>query len=64
MLWSYSKIDESKVKIIEELESKLNVTLLAFSGQDIKNVELTPENLKLIEEAEEKLGLSLLAVKA
>lgn len=64
MLWSYSKIDESKVKTIEELESKLNVTLLAFSGQDIKNVELTPEDLKQIEEAEEKLGLSLLAVKA
>ncbi|MEZ5334545.1 MAG: hypothetical protein R2741_04545 [Methanolobus sp.] len=46
MLWSYSKIDEAKVKTIEELESKLGITLLAFSGQEIKNAELTSEDLE------------------
>lgn len=63
MLWSYSKLDESTVKAIEELEEKLNVTLLAFSGQNIKNAELSSDALKQIEEAEGKLGLSLVAVK-
>lgn len=63
MLWSYSKVDEAKVKKIEELEKKLNVTLLAFSGQDIKNAKLTSDDLKQIEEAEAELGLSLVAVK-
>ena len=63
MLWSYSKIDEAKVKAIEELENKMCITLLAFSRMDIKNVEITPENLEMIREAEEKLGLSLVAVK-
>ncbi|KXS44751.1 hypothetical protein HWN40_11745 [Methanolobus zinderi] len=64
MLWSYSKLDESTVKTIEELEKKLDVTLLAFSGQDIKNAELSADDLKQIEEVESKLGLSLVAVKA
>ncbi|WP_319508735.1 hypothetical protein [uncultured Methanolobus sp.] len=63
MLWSYSKIDESNVKTIEELEKKLNVTLLAFSGQDIKNAELTSENIEEINKLESELGLSLVAVK-
>jgi len=64
MLWSYSKLDDAKVKKIAELEKKLNVTLLAFSGQDIKNAELSADDLKQIEELEGKLGLSLVAVKA
>ena len=63
MLWSYSKIDNEKVEAIVELEKRLNVTLLAFSGQDIRNAELSSEELKQIEEAEGKLGLSLVAVK-
>nr|WP_321496735.1 hypothetical protein [uncultured Methanolobus sp.] len=63
MLWSYSKIDEAKVKTIEELEKKLGVTLLAFSGQDIKNAELTSADLEAIEKIEGELGLSLVAVK-
>ncbi|TQD26718.1 hypothetical protein [Methanolobus vulcani] len=63
MLWSYSKIDESKVKTIEELEKKLGVTILAFSGQDIKNAELTSDDLEQIKAVEGELGLSLVAVK-
>jgi hypothetical protein len=63
MLWSYSKIDEAKVKTIEELEKKLGVTLLAFSGEDIKNAELTAADLKEIEKVESGLGLSLVAVR-
>ncbi|WP_367343753.1 hypothetical protein [Methanomethylovorans sp.] len=64
MLWGYSKLDDAKVKKIAELEKKLNVTLLAFSRQDIKNAELSADDLKQIEELEGKLGLSLGAVKA
>ncbi|WMW24016.1 hypothetical protein RE474_07855 [Methanolobus sediminis] len=63
MLWSYSKIDEAKVKTIEELEKKLGVTLLAFSEQDIKNAELTSDDLEQIKTIEGELGLSLVAVK-
>lgn len=63
MLWSYSKIDDAKVKAIEKLEKKLNVTLLAFSGQDIKNAELTSQDLAEIKKIEDDLGLSLVAVK-
>jgi hypothetical protein len=40
----------------------LGVTLLAFSGINIKNAELTKEDLQKIQELEEKLGLSLVAV--
>ncbi|WP_367343754.1 hypothetical protein [Methanomethylovorans sp.] len=64
MLWSYSKLDKATVESIEKLEKKLNVTLLAFSGANIKNAELTADELKQIEELEGKLGLSLVAVKA
>ncbi len=63
MLWSYSKLDDAKVKKIAELEKKLGVTLLAFSGQEIKNAELSADDLKQIKEIEDKLGLSLVAVK-
>ncbi len=63
MLWSYSKLDDAKVKKIAELEKKLGVTQLAFSGQEIKNAELSADDLKQIKEIEDKLGLSLVAVK-
>lgn len=63
MVWSYSKIDETKVKTIEEFEKKMNVTLLAFSEQNISNANLNDEELKELKELEKKLGLSLLAVK-
>ncbi|WP_367344049.1 hypothetical protein [Methanomethylovorans sp.] len=63
MLWCYSKLDKATIESIEELEKKLNVTLLAFSGQDIKNAKLTADELKQVEELENKLGLSLVAVK-
>ncbi len=64
MLWSYSKLDKATVESIEKLEKNLNVTLLAFSGTNIKNAKLTEDELKQIEELEGKLGLSLVAVKA
>jgi hypothetical protein len=44
MLWCYSKLDKATIESIEKLEKKLNVTLLAFSGQDIKNAKLTATN--------------------
>lgn len=62
MIWSYSKIENDKVKKIEELESKLGVTLLAFSGQTINNAQLSTEDLELIKKLEDELQLSLVAV--
>lgn len=64
MLWSYSKLDDKQVRTVQELEKKLNVTILAFSGQDIKDAELKSDQLKQIEEVESKLGISLVAVNA
>ncbi|WP_094228648.1 hypothetical protein [Methanolobus psychrotolerans] len=62
MLWGFSVLKDEQIKAINELESKMNVTLLAFSGLNIKNAELTKEDLMNIKELEEKLGLSLVAV--
>ncbi|WP_407357179.1 hypothetical protein [Methanolobus sp. WCC5] len=62
MLWGFSVLKDEQIKAINELESKMNITLLAFSGLNIRNAELTKDDLAKIQELEEKLGLSLVAV--
>ncbi len=62
MLWGFSALKDEYIKAINELEEQLGVTLLAFSGINIKNAELTKEDLLKIKGLEEKLGLSLVAV--
>ncbi|MCD4822421.1 MAG: hypothetical protein K8R11_10235 [Methanococcoides sp.] len=63
-MWSYSKIDTENLKAITDLESKLGITLIAFSDEVIKYVDLNEDAAKEVENLEKKLGLSLLALKA
>ncbi|WP_342306348.1 hypothetical protein [Methanolobus sp. ZRKC5] len=63
MIWAFSALKEEEVKSIKELEDKMNVTLLSFSGIDISNAELSKSDLEEIQTLEEKLGRSLVAVK-
>ncbi|MDG6244631.1 MAG: hypothetical protein QCH31_09655 [Methanolobus sp.] len=62
MLWGFSVLKDEQIKAINELESQMNITLLAFSGLNISNAELTKDDLAKIQELEAKLGLSLVAV--
>ncbi len=63
MLWGFSVLKDEQIKAINTLEEKMDVTLLAFSGINIKNAELTNEDLEHIQKLEKELGLSLVAVK-
>lgn len=63
MLWGFSVLKDEQMKAIAELEEKLDITLLAFSGINIKNAELTDDDIKKIKELEDDLGLSLVGVK-
>lgn len=62
MLWGFSVLKDEQIKAINELEEKTGVTLLAFSGINISNAELTKEDLESIQKLEKELGLSLVAV--
>jgi hypothetical protein len=63
MLWGFSVLKDEQMKAIAELEEKLDITLLSFSGINIRNAELTKDDLEQIEKLESDLGLSLVAVK-
>ncbi len=63
MIWAFSALKDEEVKSIKELEDKMNVTLLSFSGIDISNAELSKTDLEEIRKLEDKLGRSLVAVK-
>lgn len=63
MIWAFSVLKDEEVKSIKELEDKMNVTLLSFSGIDITNAELSKSELEDIKKLEDKLGRSLVAVK-
>ncbi|WP_292468932.1 hypothetical protein [Methanolobus sp.] len=63
MLWGFSVLKDEQMKAIAELEEKMDVTLLSFSGINIKNAELTKDDLEQIEKLESELGISLVAVK-
>ncbi|MEZ5334834.1 MAG: hypothetical protein R2741_06175 [Methanolobus sp.] len=62
MLWGFSALKDEQIKAINEVEEKMNVTLLAFSGINISNAELTKDDLEQIQKLESELGLSLVAV--
>lgn len=63
-MWIFSKLDSGKMKAINELESKLGVTLIAFSDSDIKFATLDEDAKKEIQSLESELGLSLVALEA
>jgi hypothetical protein len=62
MLWAFSSLKDKQMKSIKELEEKMGVTLLAFSGMNIKYANLSEEDLKVLLQAEKDLGVSLVAV--
>jgi hypothetical protein len=62
MLWAFSSLKDKQMKSIKELEEKMGVTLLAFSGLNTKYANLSEEDLKLLLQAEKDLGVSLVAV--
>lgn len=62
MLWAFSSLKDKQMKSIKELEEKMRVTLLAFSGMNIKYANLSEEDLKVLLQAEKDLGVSLVAV--
>ncbi|WP_048205103.1 hypothetical protein [Methanococcoides methylutens] len=63
-MWSFSKIDAENLKAIADLESKLGITLIAFSDDGIEYADLNEDDTKEVKDLEKKLGLSLVAVKA
>jgi hypothetical protein len=63
-MWSFSKIESGNLKAITDLESKLGITLIAFSDEEIEYVDLNEDAAKEVKDLEKKLGLSLLALKA
>lgn len=62
MIWAFSSLTAKQMKSIKELEEKIGVTLLAFSGMNIRYADLSEEDLKLLLQAEKDLGVSLVAV--
>jgi hypothetical protein len=63
MIWGFSALDNEQVKAIKELEDKMGITLLAFSGTNLKYADLSSEELAEIHRLEAELKLSLVAVK-
>ncbi|WP_445474676.1 hypothetical protein ACT9XH_09895 [Methanococcoides methylutens] len=63
-MWSFSKIESENLKAINDLESKLGVTLIAFSDNGIEYADLNEDAAKEVKDLEKKLDLSLVAVKA
>lgn len=63
-MWSFSKIDTENLKAITDLESKLGITLIAFSDDEIEYADLSEDAAKEVKDLEKKLGLSLVALKA
>lgn len=64
MLCSLSHLKNQDVKEIENLESELGITVLAFSCHDAKPSALEQGSLEKIQSLEKRLGLSLVAVEA
>lgn len=63
MIWGFSALNTEQVKAIKELEDKLGITLLAFSGANLKYADLSAEELDEMHKLEKELNLSLVAVK-
>lgn len=59
-----SKLDDSALKSIRNLEQELGRTLLAFNCHDVKPSELNDAELSKIRNLEKSLAVSLVAVEA
>ncbi len=59
-----TKVNEDTIKAINDLETELGKTLLAFQCHDLKPSELSARELEKIRQIENELGVSLVAVDA
>jgi hypothetical protein len=64
MICSLSKLSETDLNEINQLEAEINTPLLAFSCHDIKTAILADEDFSKVVNLEKKLGINLLAVEA
>ncbi|MGM0689791.1 MAG: hypothetical protein ACQESO_09445 [Bacillota bacterium] len=62
MICSYATVDDEKLKALQKLEKDMGRTLLAFSCQEIKPAQLTPEQLERIQALEKDLGFVVVAL--
>lgn len=59
---SIAHLDKEQIKKVRDLESKLDICLVAYSVKESPNFsQLTEEELEEVKNLEESLGLSLLA---
>lgn len=59
-----SKVEETTLQTIKDLEKDLGKTLLAFSCHDWKASALSTDELQKVQSVEKKLSISLVAVEA
>ncbi len=59
-----SKVEETTLQTIKDLEKDLGKTLLAFSCHDCNASALSADELQKVQEVEKKLSISLVAVEA
>jgi hypothetical protein len=59
-----TRVDESKLQVINDLEKDLGKTILAFQCHQVSPSRLSTEELRKIQEVETRLGISLIAVDA
>ena len=59
-----SKLGDPELEEIKQLESELDVTILAYSCHQVEPAGVDDRQLARIRELEERLGLSLVAVAA
>lgn len=64
MLYSLSNLDAAKLEAVKSLEKEIGSPLIALSGIDLADANLTDEKLSKLQAAEKKLGVVLLAVEA
>jgi hypothetical protein len=59
-----TKMDDSQLGEVKELESELGVTVLAFSCMSVDAADLDDAKLGRIKQLEDRLGISLVAVRS
>ena len=58
---TYATLDSGKLEKLQETETQLQRTLLAYDCRNMQPAELSPEQLKKIQELEKELGTLIVA---
>lgn len=64
MLYSLSNLDADKLEAVKSLEKEIGIPLIALSGVELEDADLTDDKVSKLQAAEKKLGVVLLAVDA